>query len=138
MSGHEEGHIDDINGNRTERGPERAILIVDDDAAVRETFVDILALSGYVCFPADSGEEALEILRNNPIDVILLDIKMPEMDGISTYRHIREMGVTAPVIVVSALSGSPEAKELLSLGASCIVAKPPDIGQVLEQIMRLV
>ena len=80
----------------------RHVLVVDDDRDACETFQDILELEGYQVTVAHSGHQALELARHCDFGVVLMDIKMPVMDGVETYRKLRELCPDLPVIMISA------------------------------------
>ena len=92
------------------------ILIVDDEPQARRVLRVALAAQGFEVNDARSGEEALEKLREEPLDVILLDLKIPGMGGIEACREIRASS-EAPVIVVSARKSAQERTEAFEAGA---------------------
>jgi CheY-like chemotaxis protein len=79
----------------------RDILVVDDNAINRQLAVYLLKKSGYNVFEADSGKEVFEFLANRSPDVILLDIQLPEIDGIEVLRRIRENDLTKEITVIA-------------------------------------
>src|SRR5437867_9910316 len=80
------------------------ILVVDDDPHVARTLVDLLALHEYKAERAESGERALELLVREPFDLVLLDVRLPGMNGFATCLRIRErIGPSLPVIILTAL-----------------------------------
>ena len=81
---------------------EKKILVVDDEASIRELFEDILGASGYKIFTAEGAEQALEILKQENIDVIFLDLKLFGMNGIELCRQIRSFN---PVSLIHAMTG---------------------------------
>ena len=80
----------------------KQILIVDDDEKIRKYFSLVLAAENRQIHEAASGNEALEILEGQSVDLILLDLNMPGLDGVATLRAIREMDATVPVYIVTA------------------------------------
>ena len=78
-----------------------SILVVDDEAAIRESLRMVLEFEGYRVEEARNGLEALQKVRERPPHAILLDLRMPEMDGAETFRSLRERGYDMPVLVVS-------------------------------------
>lgn len=114
------------------------VLIVDDDPAVAESLGRILVYAGYAVAVAGDGESALETVRARAVDVVLLDLVMPRMDGIKTLRYLRQL---APGLHVAILAGevSPDARRAaLEYGASVVMLKPPDIAELLRVVARLV
>jgi len=92
------------------------ILIVDDDRDICETMEEILRLEGYEPSVALSGAAALAALRHASFDVVLLDIRMPEMDGIETLRRLREIDAGLPVIMHTAYGVDARVRQALDLG----------------------
>ncbi|MBN8227592.1 sigma-54-dependent Fis family transcriptional regulator [Corallococcus macrosporus] len=101
-----------------------AVLVVDDEESVRTFLSELLGSSGYQVRCASSGSQALEMLSGGSFDAVLLDVVMPEMSGLEVLRRYRGTGGTAPVIVLSALSGADDAVRALKMGASDYLAKP--------------
>ena len=102
------------------------ILVVDDEAPVREVLTEYFATEGYDVEVAGSGIEALTAIRDGRADLVLLDVRMPGLDGVQVLRRIRELTESVPVIMVTANEDVGLAKETLKLGAFDYVAKPFD------------
>jgi len=102
------------------------ILVVDDEAPVREVLSEYFSTEGYAVESAGSGAEALSAVRGGRVDLVLLDVRMPGLDGVQVLRKIRELGSGLPVIMVTANEDVALAKETLKLGAFDYVAKPFD------------
>ncbi len=102
------------------------LLIVDDEAQFRATTKKILDRRGFETILAGSGEEAIQKLELEP-DVIILDIKMPGMDGHETLKEIKKLSPIVPVIMLTGHGDLPSAKEALHLGAFDYLSKPCDI-----------
>jgi two-component system, response regulator, stage 0 sporulation protein F len=102
------------------------ILVVDDEAPVREVLTEYFATEGYAVEAATSGLEALSVVSGGRADLVLLDVRMPGLDGVQVLRRIREMSNTLPVIMVTANEDVTIARETLTLGAFDYVAKPFD------------
>jgi DNA-binding response OmpR family regulator len=103
----------------------KKILIVDDDSNIRELFVDTLSPHGFKCLTARDGLEGLNLsLTKNP-DIILLDLRMPEMDGLTMLRELRktESGKNIPVIILSTVNDEKSVSEALQLGVSEFLEK---------------
>jgi CheY-like chemotaxis protein len=102
------------------------ILIVDDNSLYRELAGTLLADSGQEILEAESGEEALRIARTEHPDLILMDLSMPEMDGVATLRRLRQIGPISDIPIV-AVTGYPEkwARELVTTeGFQGYIEKP--------------
>src|SRR5215470_17674690 len=102
------------------------ILVVDDEAPVREVLTEYFSTEGYAVEAAGSGVEALTAVRSGRADLILLDVRMPGLDGVQVLRRIREIDDRVAVIMVTANEDVGLSKETLKLGAFDYVAKPFD------------
>jgi DNA-binding response OmpR family regulator len=102
------------------------ILVVDDEAPVREVLTEYFSTEGYAVEAATSGVEALIAVRGGRADLVLLDVRMPGLDGVQVLQRIRELTKSVPVIMVTANEDVGLAKETLKLGAFDYVAKPFD------------
>jgi two-component system, NtrC family, nitrogen regulation response regulator NtrX len=109
------------------------ILVVDDEKSIRNTLRDILGYENYEVSDAESGITALEMLKQSEFDVILLDIKMPQMDGIEVLEHILSEYET-PVIMISGHGTIETAVEAIKKGAFDYIAKPLDLNRLLVTI----
>lgn len=107
------------------------ILVVDDSRDNLEILATRLRFRGYAVETAASGEEALARVAENPPDLILLDIMMPEMDGLEVTRRLRSAESTQaiPIIAITAMQGARELA--LEAGANDVMAKPIDIRSLL-------
>jgi DNA-binding NtrC family response regulator len=109
------------------------ILVVDDERSIRNTLRDILEYEKYEVNDAETGMAALELLGHNEYDVILLDIKMPQMDGLEVLEHILKDSDT-PVIMISGHGTIETAVEAIKKGAFDYIAKPLDLNRLLVTI----
>lgn len=113
------------------------ILVVDDDAGVRGVIE--LALDGYELFFAEDGLEALDVLERQEVDVVVLDVMMPRLDGVETLRRIR-LGETTgdlPVVMLTARVGEDDHMRGYQAGADAYVTKPfdpDDLVAVVEEV----
>jgi DNA-binding response OmpR family regulator len=112
------------------------ILIVDDEARIRDFVRMNLELEHYRVIEAGDGAQALEQLRDNLPDLIVLDVMMPEMDGFETLRAIREVS-TVPVIMLTVRQGEQDKIHGLDLGADDYLAKPFSPRELLSRIRAL-
>ena len=108
------------------------ILVIDDDTIVRESIVAYLEGSGFDILQAENGEEGLETFRKESPDIILCDLRMPGMDGLSVLRNVRKESLDTPFIVVSGAGIMADVVEALRLGASDYLIKPIVDLEVLE------
>jgi DNA-binding NtrC family response regulator len=106
------------------------ILIIDDEPSIRRTLREILEYEKYQIEEAPTGMDALTMLADQEFDVILCDIKMPEMDGIETLEGIKQL-TEVPVIMISGHGTIETAVEAIKKGAYDYIAKPPDLNRLL-------
>jgi DNA-binding response OmpR family regulator len=114
------------------------ILVVDDDPDIRANLADILHDMDYDVDVAPDGASALELARATPHDLVLLDLRMPGMNGLEVYRQLKQLWPGMPVIVVTAYANGDAAAEILAAGACDIVSKPVDVPRLLEAIEGLI
>ncbi len=107
------------------------ILVTDDERAIRNTLKEILEFEGYQVSTAESGDTALELIKKEHIDLMLLDIKMQGMDGLETLKAVREKGYEFPVIMISGHGTIEIAVEATKQGAHDFLEKPPDLNRLL-------
>jgi two-component system response regulator (stage 0 sporulation protein F) len=110
------------------------LLLVDDEPAVRELLHEYFAGQGYTVSTAPNGEMALAAVRAQRPDLVMLDIRMPGLDGVEVLRRLRRHDTTLPVVMVTANEDVELARELLGMGAFDYVAKPFDFSH-LEQVV---
>lgn len=114
----------------------RTILVVDDAAFMRMMIRDILAKEGYTIHEAVNGRDAVEKYRELQPDLVTMDITMPELDGISALRAIREQDAGARVLMVSAMGQQKMIVEALEAGALDFLVKPFQPTKVLETVKK--
>ncbi len=100
------------------------ILIVDDEPNVRLMLRTALATAGYPTAVAPDGETALGMIQAEPCDLIILDLRMPGLDGMQTLSRIRELGSNVPVVMLTAHGSIPDAVTAMRLGAIDFLSKP--------------
>ncbi|SEO03904.1 Signal transduction histidine kinase [Duganella sp. CF517] len=117
-------------------GPRKTLLVVDDVATNRALLRDLLGPLGFRMLEADNGATALRQARLEPPDMVLMDMVMPDMDGIETTRRLRaEPGTaTTPVLIISASSTPEEGRRALAAGADAFLGKPVDEHALLGEI----
>lgn len=112
------------------------ILIVDDNHAVRDVLRTILTRAGYEAAAADGGRAALQVMSTQPVDLLLVDIEMPEMTGydVCTYLKTHPKWRTIPVVMMTgrAIAGVPE--QVRAVGGAALVAKPFEREKLLQCI----
>lgn len=99
------------------------ILIVEDEKNMQTIITEYMRRGGHSCFAADDGVDALMVLKNNPMDLMILDIMMPHLDGFSVCKMAREMS-NLPIIMLTARSGEDDKLKGYDLGADDYMTKP--------------
>jgi two-component system response regulator HydG len=115
------------------------ILIVDDEPLIRSSLGELLTISGYTVSTASNGKEALGLLKDYTADIVITDMKMPEMDGIQLLKKIRAGYPETPVIVISGYGTIENAVEAMKEGAYDYVTKPivdSEIKIVIDRLMK--
>lgn len=110
------------------------ILIVDDEASIRRTLRDILEYEKYEVDETKDGMECLVKLKKEKYDVIIMDIKMPKMDGMEALERIQLISPDTPVIMISGHANIDSAVEAVKKGAFDFISKPPDLNRMLITI----
>lgn len=110
------------------------VLMVDDEAQFRTTTAKILTRRGYITTVAESGEAAIEELKRSPQDVVIMDIKMPGMDGHEALAEIKKIDPDVQVIMLTGHGGEDSAKESLKYGAFDYLNKPCEIELLASKI----
>lgn len=100
------------------------VLVVDDERDVRDLLRKFLSRRGYIVDTAENGEQALEAVQENKPDIVLLDIRLPKMDGLSVLRKLREESGDLAIITMSGVADEDTARKSLELGAADFITKP--------------
>lgn len=109
------------------------VLVVDDEARIRDVLNYALQREGYKVLSASNGEQALQIVHNDEVDLIILDVLMPELDGLSTCRKLREFS-DMPVIFLTSRSDEVDRITGLDLGADDYVTKPFSPRELISRV----
>jgi two-component system, OmpR family, KDP operon response regulator KdpE len=110
------------------------ILVVDDEPAIRRFLRTSLTAQGYQIAEAENGQAALAALRRSGIDLLVLDLGLPDIDGFEVIRRLRESGSSVPIIVLSSRTDEAGKVEALDLGADDYVTKPFGVEELLARI----
>ncbi|MBP3963356.1 response regulator [Paenibacillus lignilyticus] len=113
-----------------------SILIVDDQAAIRMLLRELFELEGMIVYEAINGAAAIETVRTTAIDFILLDLKMPDMDGIEALQGIRRWNEHAQVAMITAFGDPLKMEAAKQLGVQSFFSKPFDIEQVKNRVLN--
>lgn len=114
----------------------RTILIIDDETNMRWVLSRALEKAGYETLMAEGGEQGLLLFAQHAVDLVLLDLKMPRMDGLAILRELRRRSRETPILLLTAYATVPTAVEALQIGATDYIRKPFDIESLLNQISR--
>ena len=114
------------------------ILVVDDESSIRDLLAKTLALAEYDVDTATDGRSALERLRLYPYDLLIADLKMPGIDGLSVIREAKRLKSDLPVIIITGYSTENAAIEAVNLGVSGYLTKPFRVPQVLAAAAKAI
>ena len=110
------------------------VLVVDDEPAIRRFLRTSLTAQGYLVTEAENGTAALEGLRRGPIDILVLDLGLPDINGLDIIERVRGQGSTVPIVVLSSRTDETGKVKALDLGADDYVTKPFGIDELLARI----
>jgi two-component system response regulator YesN len=108
-----------------------SILVVDDNPSMARALADVLDVKGYIAYAACSGAEALEILRDHPVDILLTDVIMPEMNGVALYRETRKTHPYLTTFLMTAYAADDLIQQGMKEGIKTVLNKPVDIDFLL-------
>ncbi len=114
------------------------VLVVDDDVAVREMMLAALQNKQRDVLTAASGEEALEIVKKAHVDLVLLDLSMPGLNGVDTFREMHTIQPGLPVVIVTGYPDSDLMARALEIGPFTVISKPVEIHQIQKTVDRIV
>jgi DNA-binding response OmpR family regulator len=117
-----------MNVNHPTRQP--TLLLVEDDELVRDAMTRLFVREAYLVLTAGTGHDAIGLLRTSPVDVVLLDIGLPDVSGADLCARLRQFSPHMPVVVCSGVASPQEADDLRRLGVVRIMCKPiamPDL-----------
>jgi two-component system cell cycle sensor histidine kinase/response regulator CckA len=112
------------------------VLVVDDEASIRDLLAKTLALAEYDVDVSPDGRSALERMRMYPYDLLIADLKMPGMDGLTVIREAKRYKADLPVIIITGFSTESSAIEAVNLGVAGYLTKPFRVPQVLAAAAR--
>lgn len=115
-------------------------LLADDEPNIRKILSDMLAIhpNTQSVFTAKDGEKALQIYMNNPIDIVVTDVLMPQISGLELIKKIREINPEATIMIISASSNLDIVREALRNGAYDYIIKPFTIDDIMFSINRII
>jgi len=126
----------EVRGMTATKGSRYSLLIADDDAGCRDALRSIVEPEGYRTFLAGSGEEALDIVREQPVDLALLDMHMPRLTGLETLELVRQINAFLPCILVTADANEVLIRQAFRARAYSVIPKPVSKHVVLYTVVR--
>ncbi|HEX6049308.1 MAG TPA: response regulator, partial [Gemmatimonadaceae bacterium] len=115
-----------------------SLLVVDDDAVVREALVEALVEAGYDVRAANDGARAVALLAERPPDMVLSDVRMPGMDGLALLALLRERAPDIPVLLMTAFDDMPTVVAAMREGATDFLVKPLDLHELRARVARVI
>jgi DNA-binding NtrC family response regulator len=114
----------------------KLILIADDEKVLRQSLAELLVEEGYEILEAADGKAAYDIILQRPVDLVLTDVRMPEMDGMTLLAHVQKVAPQTPVIVITAFGTVESAVAAMRSGAYDYLLKPVQFDDVLLKVQR--
>ena len=112
------------------------VLLVDDEVIFTDNMSELLTTRGYVVTKAHDGESAIRALEEGEFDVIVLDLKMPGMDGITTLKEIKKLGLFTETLILTGHGAVDSAIEAMRLGAYDYLTKPCEVDELVEKFEK--
>lgn len=112
------------------------LLVIDDEESMRHMLESMLAKEGYAVSSASRGKDGMEMLGEEVYDIVLCDVRMPEMDGIAFLKKAREAGFDTPVVIMSAYGAIEVAVEAIKAGACDYISKPFNVDEILLTLKK--
>lgn len=120
-------------------GKQYKVLIADDDSIVSDVLSRKLLVAGFEVSVVDNGQKALDKLKEEKFDLLLIDLTMPEVDGFQVLAEIKELNLKMPIIVMSNLSQPEDIKKAKSLGAwNYIVKSSVNVKDIVEEVRQCI
>lgn len=115
------------------------VLTIEDEPDIQSFIARVMELEGYRVLKAANGEAGLALLKENPIDLVLLDLRMPGQDGWSVLRTMKRTRALSkiPIVVVTALAEEAQRQHTLSMGATCYLTKPLSTQSLMRTISEI-
>ncbi len=113
------------------------LLLVDDETDFIAALAERLELRGYGTLTADTGQQALDLLAHEAVDVVVIDMMMPGLSGLQTLERIRQTWPSLPVLLLSGNANQTDADEVLRHGKTAVLVKPVELKVLLEALHTL-
>ena len=117
-----------------DKPPEARLLVVDDEPSIRELLTASLRFAGFEVYPAEDGAEALKLAEQHRPDLVVLDVMLPDLDGFTVTRKLRERGREMPVVFLTARDETMDKVQGLTVGGDDYVTKPFSLEEVVARI----
>jgi len=114
------------------------VLVVDDDESISQNLKTLLEELGYISETAYNGEEAIRKIREDYYDIALIDLLLPDMDGLQVLMEVKKVSPTTAIIIITAFGTIPNAVEAIKRGASDYITKPFRIDDLLTRIKKVI
>ena len=112
------------------------ILVVDDEPVARQSLTDILKLEGYLVNSAPNGQAAVEYIRTHPVDLMIVDLRMPGMDGLEVVQVVNQVSPDTEVILLTAFGSTESAVQALRLRIHDYLLKPASPAQIIASVKK--
>ncbi|MDM8515383.1 response regulator [Desulfobacterales bacterium HSG16] len=126
-----------VRNKKSETKKKIKILVAEDDPLNMRVCVELLELTGYSVFSVTNGKEAVEFFKKRSVDIVLMDVGMPEMDGIAATLKIRSMGHTLPIVALTAHAIKGDRERCIAAGMDDYLSKPIDRQNMLKMVKKL-
>ena len=113
------------------------ILVIDDELLIRDLLYDFFSEKNWIVSVSDSGSKALELLKARRFDLVLVDLKMPEIDGIEVIKSIKARYPSLPIVIITAFPSFESAVEALRLKIDDYITKPFNINKLFKTICEI-
>ena len=113
---------------------QKRILVAEDEPTSQTLYRETLEAEGYEVLSARTGAEALRIVEKEPIDVLVLDVRMPDMHGLELLEHLRERGCIIPTVLCTAVAKAGQSFEARSYGVKATLIKPVDLDELRAKV----
>lgn len=117
--------------------PMFSVLLVDDDEKILDIFSQFLESKGCRVHVATGGHEAVQAVREHPVDLVMMDVRMPDLDGLEAFRQIRQAAPTVPVVLMTGYSAREDLQQLIQAGEVEYLHKPVALDQLSKLVDRL-
>src|SRR5438093_8817622 len=115
---------------------QRTILVADDDASIRSLLKQLLADQGYAVLEAATGSEVVEQVKDSGPDLVIMDVRMPELDGIEALQKVKTSSPKTSVLIMTAFGSSNFAIKAMELGAFDYITKPFELDKISHTVKR--